>query len=120
MVTSLGRVVVLTDRDDDPAASVLGQELTAAGAEVAVTGSSVAAAESIRHESVTTLVVTGTDLSIVVELRTAVSRPQRTVSIVAVVDDADGADLALRAGADSVLIRPVESDRLVEAVTRLS
>jgi len=119
-VVSLGRLVVLADRADDPAAAVIGAELTAAGAEVAVTDSAVAAAESVQHESVTTLVMTGSDLSIIAALRDAASRRQRTVSVVAIVDDPAGADAALATGADSVLIRPVESDRLVEAVTRLA
>lgn len=119
-MVAIGRVVVLADRADDPTAAVIGAELASAGAEVAVTSSSVAAVESIQHESVNTLVVSGSDLSIVTGLRDAASRRQRTVSVVAVVDDASVADAALGAGADSVLIRPVEAERLVEAVTRLA
>lgn len=117
---TLGRMVVLADRDDDPAAAVLAQELTTAGGEVAVTSSAEAAAVSIQEESVATLVVAREDLPLVTALRGAASRRQRTVSVIALLDTADGADAALAAGADAVLIRPVELDRLVEALTRLA
>ncbi len=54
------------------------------------------------------------------DLRGSLSARQRGVSVVVVVDDADAADSALADGADSVLIRPVEAERLVEAIDRLS
>lgn len=119
MVTLVGRVVVLGADDGDPTASLVGQVLADAGAEVAVTASREAAAESVESEDVAVLVVVDGTTDLVAGLRSSDSPRQRHVSIAVVVSSADHADGALDAGADSVLIRPVEADRLVEAVTRL-
>ncbi len=119
MVAALGRVVVLGPSETDPAAALIGRLLTDAGAEVAVTPSSEAAALSVEEEGVAVVVVTDGTLDLVAGLRSSASRKQRSVAVVVVLDTEHEADEALRSGADSVLIRPVEADRLVETVTRL-
>lgn len=116
----IGRVVVLGASDDDAAAALIGRLLSEAGAEVAVTPSTAATAEAVETEDVSTVVVTNGATDLVAGLRASTSRRQRNVSVVAVVDTTDDADAALEAGADSVLMRPVEAERLVEAVSSLA
>jgi DNA-binding response OmpR family regulator len=120
-VPALGSVLVVADRVDDAAAALIAEVLGASGADVQVTGSSVDAAVAVQHDGSPTLVVTtATGSSLVADLRSSASRRQRDAAVVVVVDSPDDADAALTAGADSVLIRPVEAERLVEAVAQLT
>jgi DNA-binding response OmpR family regulator len=119
-VAVLGPVLVVAPAGDDPAAALIAEVLGASGAEVRVTGSAVDAALAVQLDRSPTLVVTTADTSLVGDLRGSASRRQRDAAVVVVVDSPDVADVALAAGADSVLIRPVEADRLVEAIAQLS
>ncbi len=110
---------MLSDRDD-PAGPLIGELLDTAGADVTLTASSPEAARAVAGDRPPTLVVAASDRSIVAELRGSASRRQRAAAGVVLVDGDADADAALRGGADSVLIRPVESERLVEAIVRLA
>lgn len=104
----------------DPGASVIGGVLDAAGAEVTLTASASDAARAVDGDRPPTLIVAAADRGVVNALRGSASRRQRDAAVVVLVDSDDDADAALRDGADSVLIRPVEAERLVEAIARLT
>ncbi|HMU79979.1 MAG TPA: hypothetical protein P5193_06950 [Microthrixaceae bacterium] len=116
---TLGHVVVVV-RPGDPGGVMLGDLLGAAGAEVLLTDSVALAAGTALSDPPSTIVLATPATTLVADLRGSLSARQRGVSVVVVVDDADAADSALADGADSVLIRPVEAERLVEAIDRLS
>ncbi len=116
---TLGPVLVVADRDD-PAVGLVAEVLGASGSAVEVTESPVAAALAVQQDGAPTLVVTASATSLVADLRASASRRQRDAAVVVVVDSPEDADAALAAGADSVLIRPVEAERLVEAVAQLA
>jgi DNA-binding NarL/FixJ family response regulator len=115
------RVVVVDDRTD--AGATVAAVLGGAGFEAVTTGDLTATMEAVLHEGVAVVVAAhgsggvGVSARFVQSLRDRPEPALRDVSVVALVDDPTSADAALSAGADSVLLRPVESDRLVEAVT---
>lgn len=118
------RVVVVDDHAD--AGRTVCAVLSGAGFEAVATREQSAATESVVHEGVAVVVAAHSaggaarSADLVRDLRAGAHRLLRDVSVVVLVDDAGGADAALAAGADSVLIRPVEADRLVEAVTEVA
>jgi CheY-like chemotaxis protein len=118
------RVVVVDDKRDS--ATTVGAVLGAAGFEAASTADTTSAIESVLHEGVDVVLAAHSSggatrsAEVVREIRTRAEPLVRDVSVVVLVDDAGGADAALAAGADSVLIRPVEADRIVEAVTEVA
>ena len=124
MAGTATRVVVVDDHAD--AGRTVCAVLSAAGFETVATREQTAATESVIHEGVSVLVAAHSaggaaqSADLVRELRSGAHPTLRDVSVVVLVDDAGGADAALAAGADSVLIRPVESERLVEAVTEVA
>ncbi|UDY34121.1 hypothetical protein [Dermatobacter hominis] len=119
-MAALGSVLVVAAAADDPAAALIAEVLGDSGAEVAVTASAVDAAVAVQQDGSPTLVVTTPATSLVADLRGSASRRQRDAAVVVVVDSPDDADAALTAGADSVLVRPVEAERLVEAIAQLT
>lgn len=113
------RVVVVDG--NEPAGATAAAILTRAGFEAVASDDPAAALEAVRTEGVSVVVVGGTvgdrpGPAIVTDVRDHGEAVVRDVSVVVLVDDAPGADAALAAGADSVLLRPVEADRLAEAV----
>jgi DNA-binding NarL/FixJ family response regulator len=122
--TTGARVVVVDDHPD--AGRTVCAVLGVAGFDAVTTRDAAAATESVASEGVAVVVVAhaagtaGRSTDLVRTLRTSVEPTVRDVSVVVLVDDAGGADAALAAGADSVLIRPVEAERIVEAVTEVA
>jgi DNA-binding NarL/FixJ family response regulator len=123
-MTAGARVVVVDDHPD--AGRTVCAVLGAAGFEAVTTRDATAATESVASEGVAVVVVAHAagnavrSADLVRTLRSSVDPTTRDVSVLALVDDAGGADAALVAGADSVLIRPVEAERIVEAVTEVA
>ncbi len=107
------RVVVL-DPDAVLGAAVAGL-LRAQGWEAAATDDPDVAGRSVTSEGVRSVVVSCTDPSVLSGLRAV----HPSVPVVALVDDPEGADAALAAGADSALLRPVEVERIDETLHRL-
>jgi len=118
------RVVVVDDHHD--AGHTVCVVLGAAGFEAVTTRDVRAAVDAVANEGVAVVVAAHgaggapRSAALVNELRSAPEPGTRDVSVVVLVDDAGGADAALAAGADSVLVRPVEAERIVEAVTEVA
>jgi DNA-binding response OmpR family regulator len=121
--TERPRVVVVDEHTDGgrTVCAVLG----AAGFDAVTTPDVASAAGAVGAEGVSVVLVANSagrsarSTDVVRTLRSSVDADVRDVSVVVLVDDAGGADAALASGADSVLVRPVESARIVEAVTEV-
>ncbi|MFZ4519557.1 MAG: hypothetical protein ACOYOP_14295 [Microthrixaceae bacterium] len=113
MTGSAARVVVL-DPDAAVGAAVAGL-LRAQGWEAAATDDPGVAGRSVTSEGVRSIVVSCTDTAALHGLRAV----HPSVPVVALVDDPDGADAALAAGADSALLRPVDVELIDETLHRL-
>ena len=117
------RVVIV---GDDDSARTVAAVLDAAGFETAATCDPAAAIQAVQQEGARVVVAAhGTggvprSADLVRALRSGAHPAVRDVSVVVLADDAVGGDSALLAGADSVLLRPVEADRLVEAITEIA
>lgn len=116
------RVLVVDTHGDS--ATFLCRLLDAAGFQTASTPRAEVALDSVLTEGVATVLVAHAgELGATVDvLRSARSRPEPVVNgvgLVALVDDEAAMEVVLAAGADAVLVRPVEAEQLVETVTEV-
>lgn len=118
------KVLIAEDRDD--AASVLTTVLGAAGFRAAPVGHELTATRALVAEDVGVVVASfsgrgvGATSALLRELR---SRPEPQLSdagFVAIVDDEMDAAFGIAWDADTVLVRPVDAEELVDAVTQVA
>ncbi len=120
------RARVLVVEEDRSHAEALSRVLEAAGFHVASVRSPTLALRCLRDEHVAVLVLSNSVRGIAATTRLVTSlrsRPEpqlHDAGIVAIVDDQVDAAFGLGDDADVVLIRPVEADRLVDAVTEVA
>lgn len=118
------RVLVAEDRAG--AATLLTEVLGAAGFDAAPVGHEALAAQVLASEEVPVVVASfsgrgvGATTALLRELRSRPEPALRDAGFVAIVDAEIDAALGLATEADRVLVRPVEADELVDAVTEVA
>lgn len=120
------RARVLVVEEDPRHAEALSRVLDTAGFHVAVVRSAGLAIQCMRDEQVTVVVLSnsvrgiGATTAMVARLRGRPEPQLHGAGIVAIVEDQVDAAFGLGDDADVVLIRPVDADRLVHAVTEVA
>ena len=118
------RVLVAEDRED--AARLLGVVLGAAGFRTASVPHELIATRVIATEAVPVVVSSfsgrgvGATAALLRELRSRPEPALRDAGVVAIVDAEVDAAFGIGSDADAVLVRPVDAERLVEAVTEVA
>ena len=120
------RARVLVVEEDPRHAEALSRVLDAAGFHVAVVRSPALALRCMRDEQVAVVVLSNSvrgiaaTTAMVSRLRARPEPQFHDAGIVAIVDDQVDAAFGLGEDADVVLIRPVDAERLVDAVTEVA
>ena len=120
------RARVLVVEEDPRHGEALSRVLDAAGFQVAVVRSAALALRCMRDEQVAVVVLSNSvrgiavTTAMVARLRTRPEPQLRDAGVVAIVDDQVDAAFGLGEDADVVLVRPVDAERLVDAVTEVA
>ena len=118
------RVLVAEDRAG--AATLLIEVLGAAGFDAAPVAHELTATQVLASEDVPVVVASfsgrgvGATSALLRELRSRPEPALRAAGFVAIVDDEIDAAFGIGSDADVVLVRPVDADRLVDAVTEVA
>lgn len=118
------RVLVAEDRAD--AARLLTTVLGAAGFEAAPVSHEYTATRALGRHEVPVVVASftgrgvGATAALLRELRSRPEPSLRAAGVVAIVDHETDAAFGIAAEADAVLVRPVDAERLVDAVTEVA